>query len=60
MNSSEAAQVERLRGFGRVQRRNSGFIGRRMLEMQLPAKIQKRRHMDAVGEDIDKVEVRTK
>ena len=45
------AREARLRWFGHVQRRDSGHIGRRMLEMELPGRRQrgrpKRRYMDA-------------
>ena len=45
-----------------MQRRDSGYIGKRMLEMELPGKRQrgrpKRRYMDAVKEDIQVVRVR--
>ena len=44
------------------QRRDSGHIGRRMLEMELPGRGRKgrlkRRFMDAVKEDIQAVGVR--
>jgi len=51
-----------LRWFGHVQRRDSGYIGRRMLEMELPGRRKrgrpKRRSMDAVREDMQIVGVR--
>ena len=47
--------------FGHVQRRDSGHIGRRMLEMELPGRRQrgwpKRRFMDAVKENMQVVGV---
>ncbi|KAK3514571.1 hypothetical protein QTP70_021622 [Hemibagrus guttatus] len=46
----------RLRWFGHVQRRESEYIGRRMLEMELPGRRQrgrpKRRYMDGMNEDM--------
>ena len=46
----------RLRWYGHVRRREVGYIGRRMLEMELPGKRRKgrpkRRYMDAVREDM--------
>ncbi|KAK3553870.1 hypothetical protein QTP70_012703 [Hemibagrus guttatus] len=46
----------RLRWFGHVQRRESEYIGRRMLDMELPGRRQrgrpKRRYMDAINEDM--------
>ena len=58
----EKAREARLRWFGRVQRRDSGYIGRRMLEMELPGRKQrsrlKRRYMNAVKEDMQVVGVR--
>ena len=45
-----------------MQRRDGGYIGRRMLEMELPSKRRrgrpKRRYMDAVKEDMQVVGVR--
>ena len=46
----------RLRWYGHVRRSEVGYIGRRMLEMELPGKRRKgrpkRRYMDAVREDM--------
>ncbi|KAK3516864.1 hypothetical protein QTP70_027080 [Hemibagrus guttatus] len=46
----------RLRWFGHVQRRESEYIGRRMLDMKLPGRRQrgrpKRRYMDGINEDM--------
>ncbi|KAK3571406.1 hypothetical protein QTP86_010698 [Hemibagrus guttatus] len=46
----------RLRWFGHVQRRESEYIGRRMLDMGLPGRRQrgrpKRRYMDGMNEDM--------
>ncbi|KAK3563090.1 hypothetical protein QTP86_016327, partial [Hemibagrus guttatus] len=46
----------RLRWFGHVQRRDSEYIGRRMLDMGLPGRRQrgrpKRRYMDVINEDM--------
>ncbi|KAK3572128.1 hypothetical protein QTP86_022206 [Hemibagrus guttatus] len=46
----------RLRWFGHVQRRKSEYIGRRMLDMELPGRRQrgrpKRRYMDGINEDM--------
>ena len=56
------AREARLRWFGHAQRRDSGDIGRRMLEMELPGRRRrgrpKRRYMDAVKEDMQVVGVR--
>ncbi|KAK3523326.1 hypothetical protein QTP86_029494 [Hemibagrus guttatus] len=50
----------RLRWFGYVQRRESEYIGRRMLDMELPGRRQrgrpKRRYMDGINEDIKLVD----
>ena len=58
----EKAREARLRWFGHVQRRESGYIGRRMLAMELPGRRQigrpKRRFMDAVREDMQVVGAR--
>ncbi|KAK3540327.1 hypothetical protein QTP70_029586 [Hemibagrus guttatus] len=52
----------RLRWFGHVQRRESEYIGRRMLDMGLPGRRQrgrpKRRYMDGINEDIKLVGAR--
>ncbi|KAK3543056.1 hypothetical protein QTP70_010554 [Hemibagrus guttatus] len=46
----------RLRWFGHVQRRESEYIGRRMLDMELPGRRQrgrpKRRYMDGINKDM--------
>ncbi|KAK3575294.1 hypothetical protein QTP86_023415 [Hemibagrus guttatus] len=46
----------RLRWFGHVQRREREYIGRRMLDMELPGRRQrgrpKRRYMDGINEDM--------
>ncbi|KAK3564131.1 hypothetical protein QTP86_007801 [Hemibagrus guttatus] len=46
----------KLRWFGHVQRRESEYIGRRMLDMELPGRRQrgrpKRRYMDGINEDM--------
>ncbi|MCI4385397.1 hypothetical protein PGIGA_G00049970 [Pangasianodon gigas] len=46
----------RLRWFGHVQRRESEYIGRRMLGMELPGRRQrgrpKRRYMEVINEDM--------
>ncbi|KAK3574755.1 hypothetical protein QTP86_017515 [Hemibagrus guttatus] len=52
----------RLRWFGHVQRRESEYIGRRMLDMELPGRRQrgrpKRRYMDVINEDMKLVGAR--
>ena len=52
----EKAREARLRWFGHLQKRNSGDIGRSMVEMELPGRRRrgrpKRRYMDAVKEDM--------
>ena len=57
----EKAREARLTWFGHVQRRESGYIGRRVLEMELPGRRRgggpKRRFMDAVREDMQVVSV---
>ena len=51
----EKTREARVRWFGHVQRKYDGYIGRRMLRMELPRKWKrrrpKRRFMDAVRED---------
>ena len=50
---------DRLRWFGLIKRRNSGYIGRRMLEMDLPGRRKserpKRRFLDVVKEHMQVV-----
>ncbi|KAK3524753.1 hypothetical protein QTP86_002469 [Hemibagrus guttatus] len=52
----------RLRWFGHVQRRESEYIGRRMLDMGLPGRRQrgrpKRKYMDVINEDMKLVGAR--
>ncbi|KAK3514971.1 hypothetical protein QTP70_000740 [Hemibagrus guttatus] len=52
----------RLRWFGHVQRRESEYIGRRMLDMKLPGRRQrerpKRRYIDGINEDMKLVGAR--
>ena len=55
------AREARLRCYGHVLRKDYGYIGRRMLRMELPGKRKrgrpKRRFMDVVKEDMAEVEV---
>ena len=57
----EKTREARLRWFGHVRRKDDGYIGRRMLRMELPGKRKrgrpKRRFMDAVREDMAEIEV---
>ena len=50
----------RLRWYGYLQRKDDGYIGRRMLRMELPGKRKrgrpKRRFMDVVKEDMAELE----
>ena len=50
-----------LRWYGHVLRKDDGYIGRRMLRMELPGNMKrrspKRRFMDVVKEDMAEVEV---
>ncbi|KAK3512666.1 hypothetical protein QTP70_020883 [Hemibagrus guttatus] len=52
----------RLRWFGHVQRRENEYIGRRMMDMELPGRRQrgrpKRRYMDGINEDMKLVGAR--
>ncbi|KAK3548620.1 hypothetical protein QTP70_015565, partial [Hemibagrus guttatus] len=52
----DKVREDRLRWFGHVQRRESEYIGRRMLDMGLPGRRQrgrpKRRYMDGINEDM--------
>ncbi|KAK3518844.1 hypothetical protein QTP70_014989 [Hemibagrus guttatus] len=52
----DKVREDRLRWFGLVQRRESEYIGRRMLDMELPGRRQrgrpKRRYMDGINEDM--------
>ncbi|KAI5086783.1 hypothetical protein C0J45_23013, partial [Silurus meridionalis] len=52
----------RLRWFGHVQRRNMGYISRRMLRMETPGRRKRgrsrSRFMDVVGEDMQVVGVK--
>ena len=57
----EKTRKARLRWYGHLQRKDDGYIGRRMLRMELPGKRKwgrpKRRLMDVVKEDMAEVEV---
>ena len=54
-------QEARLRWYGHVRRKDDGYIGRRMLRMELPGRRKrgrpKRRFMDEVKGDVAEVEV---
>ena len=60
----EKTREARLRWYGHVLRKDDGYIGRRMLKMELPGKRKrgrpKRRFMDVVKEDMAEVEVKEK
>ena len=57
----EKTREARLRWYGHVRRKVNGYIGKRMLMMELPGKRKrgrpKRRVMDVVKEDMVEVEV---
>ena len=57
----EKTREERLRWYGDLRRKDDGYIGRRMLRMELPGKRKrgrpKGRLMDVVKEDMAEVEV---
>ena len=57
----EKPREARLRWYGHLRRKDDGYIGRRMLRMELPGKRKrgrpKRRFMDVVKEDMAEVEV---
>ena len=57
----EKTRQARLRWYRHVRRKDDGYIGRRMLRMELPGKRKrgrpKRRFMDVVKEDMAEVEV---
>ena len=57
----EKTREARLKWYGHVLRTDDGYIGRRMLRMELPGKRKrgrpKRRFMDVVKEDMAEVEV---
>ena len=57
----EKTREARLRWYGHLRRKDGGYIGRRMLRMELPGKRKrgrpKRRFMDVVKEDMAEVEV---
>ena len=57
----EKTREARLRWYGHLRRKGGGYIGRRMLRMELPGKRKrgrpKRRFMDVVKEDMAEVEV---
>ena len=57
----ENTREGRLRWYGHLQRKNDGYIGRRILRMELPGKRKrgspKRRFMDVLKDDMAEVEV---
>ena len=57
----EKTREARLRWYGHVRRKYDGYIGRRMMRIELPGKRKrgrpKRRFMDVVKEDMAEVEV---
>ena len=57
----EKTREARLRWYGHLRRKDDGYIGKRMLRMELPGKRKrgrpKRRFMDVVKEDMAEVEV---
>ena len=57
----EKIREARLRWYGHLRRKDDGYIGRRMLMMELPGKRKrgrpKRRFMDVVKEDMAEIEV---
>ena len=57
----EKPREARLKWYGQLRRKDDGYIGRRMLRMELPGKRKrgrpKRRFMDVVKEDMAEVEV---
>ena len=57
----EKTREARLRWYGHVRRKDDGYIGRRMLRVELPGKRKRgrpnRRFMDVVKEDMAEVEV---
>ena len=57
----EKTREARLRWYGHLRRKDDGYIGRRMLRMELPGKRKrgrpKRRFMDVVKEYMAEVEV---
>ena len=57
----EKTREARLGRYGHLRRKDAGYIGRRMLRMELPGKrkqgMSKRRFMDVVKEDMAEVEV---
>ena len=54
-------KTREVRWYGHLRRKDDGYIGRRMLRMELPGKRKrgrpKRRFMDVVKEDMAEVEV---
>ena len=57
----EKTREARLRWYGHLRRKDDGYIGRRMLRMELPGKRKrgrpKRRFMDVLKQDMAEVEV---
>ena len=57
----DKAREARLRWFGHIKRRDEAYVGRRMLEMDLPGRRKrgrpKRRYMDVMKEDMIEIGV---